>query len=225
GQPQTFPVEYVPFHNRDDAKSAAKSLEMLRAIIAREGDRIGAFFVELVQGEAGFVTAPREFFVPLFKECRAAGIPIVIDEIQTFGRTTRLFATDLLDVAEYADVITIGKVFQGSAVLFRKDFLPDPGLISGTFSGATVPMAVARRIIEKLTSEELYGPEGRITQLETLCREHLERLSRKHPGKISRVEGIGAMVSFQVGDATTATTRAFIKRCFDAGLVLYPGGH
>ena len=53
-------------------------------------DQIAAFVVELVQGEAGFVTAPRDFFVPLFNECRKAGIPVWIDEVQTFGRVTEL---------------------------------------------------------------------------------------------------------------------------------------
>jgi acetylornithine aminotransferase len=70
GQPQTFPVRYLPFYNRYDSRSAAATLAVLRDIIANEGDQMAAMIVELVQGEAGFVTAPREFFVPLFEECR-----------------------------------------------------------------------------------------------------------------------------------------------------------
>ncbi len=72
-----------------DPDSPRKSLAALRAIIAREGDRMAAFMVELVQGEAGFVTAPRDFFVPLFEECRRAGIAIWVDEVQTFARDSR----------------------------------------------------------------------------------------------------------------------------------------
>src|SRR5207248_5860190 len=120
GQPPTFPVRYLPFYDRHDPSSPTKTLAQLRQIIAEAADQIGAIVVELVQGEAGFITAPREFFVPLFEECRRAGIPIWVDEVQTFGRVTELFATDLLNLAEYADVITVGKVFQGSALLFRK---------------------------------------------------------------------------------------------------------
>jgi 4-aminobutyrate aminotransferase-like enzyme len=224
GQPRTFPVEYIPFFDHDP-DSPAKTLGAMREIIRRGGDRIAAFMVELVQGEAGFVTAPREFFVPLFEECRRAGIAIWIDEVQTFARVSELFATDLLGLADYADVITIGKVFQGSAMLYRKGFEPDPALISGTYSGATVPMAVAIRIIEKLTTEGFFGPEGREKQLERATRDHLERLSRKHPGVISQIAGVGAMVAFRIGDGALARTREFIRRCFDAGLVLYYGGH
>jgi 4-aminobutyrate aminotransferase-like enzyme len=225
GQPATFPVEYVPFYDRADPESAAKSLRALREIIRRSGDRIATFVVELVQGEAGFVTAPREFFVPMFEECRRAGIVIWADEVQTFARAGELFATDLLELADYIDVITIGKILQGSALLYRKDFTPDPGLISGTFAGATVAMAVGRRIVEKLIGEGYLGPNGRIRALERLARQHLARLSRKHPGRISHADGVGAMLAFRVDDGSLERTRSFIRRCFDAGLALYYGGH
>ena len=225
GQPQTFEVKYLPFFDHHDPRSPASTLEILRRIISSDGDQIAAIIVELVQGEAGFVTAPREFFVPLFEECRRAGIAIWIDEVQTFARVTELFATELLNLADYADVITVGKVFQGSALLFRREFAPDPALISGTYSGATVPMAVARRIIEKLVNEHIFGHEGRERELEQLTRSHLDRLGRAKPGMISELDGIGAMLAFRVGDGALNSTREFIRRCFDAGLVLYYGGH
>ena len=225
GQPATFPVHYVPFYDRNDPDSIARSLAALSDVVAREGERIAAFIVELVQGEAGFVTAPREFFVPLFEECRRAAIPIWADEVQTFARTGELFATDLLKLADYVDLITIGKVFQGSAVLYRRSFAPDPALISGTYSGATVAMAVARRMIERMFEGAMFGPEGRERELERLTREHLRILAERHPGVVSEVDGVGAMLSFRVGDGALETTRAFIRRCFDAGLVLYYGGH
>jgi 4-aminobutyrate aminotransferase-like enzyme len=223
-QPRTFPVEYIPFYERDDLQSPGRALDALREVIARDGDRMAAFMVELVQGEAGFRTAPREFFVPLFDECRKAGIPVWVDEVQTFGRVTELFATGLLDLAEYVDLITVGKLLQGSALLYRSRMAPDPGLISGTFSGATVAMAVGRRIIEKLTGENYFGPAGREKQLEELTRRHLAELAARD-GKISHVDGIGAMVSFRVGDGSLDVTRDFIKRAFQEGLALYYGGH
>jgi 4-aminobutyrate aminotransferase-like enzyme len=225
GQPSTFPVHYVPFYDRNDPQSATLALQALREVIAREGDRISTFIVELVQGEAGFVTAPRDFFVPLFDECKRAGIIVWVDEVQTFGRTGELFATTRLDLADYVDVVTIGKILQGSATLYRKNLAPDPGLVSGTFSGATVAMAVGRRIVEKLTGEGFFGPRGRELELEKLTREHLERLARKHSGVISEIDGVGAMLAFRLGDGSLEATRAFIRRCFDQGLALYYGGH
>ncbi len=225
GQPRTFPVHYVPFYDREDASSAAQSADAMREIIAHQRDGLAAFMVELVQGEAGFRTAPRDFFVPLFEQCHNAGIPVWVDEVQTFGRVSELFATDLLGLARYVDVITVGKLLQGSAMLYRHYLAPDPGLISGTFSGATVAMAVGRRIIEKLAGEHFFGPDGREKQIEHLTREHLADLAGRHPGKVSQVDGVGAMISFRVGDGSLSYTRAFIKRAFQKGLALYHGGH
>src|SRR5579863_205915 len=224
-QPSTFPVHYLPFYDRANPESGTLALRALQEIISRDGDRISTFIVELVQGEAGFVTAPRDFFVPLFEECRRAGIVVWADEIQTFARTGELFATTNLDLADYVDVITIGKILQGSALLYRHELTPDPALISGTFSGATVAMAVGRRIVEKLTTEGFFGPQGRELELERLTREHLERLAYKHPAAISHVDGVGAMLAFRLGDGSLDHTRAFIRRCFDQGLALYYGGH
>ncbi len=138
---------------------------------------------------------------------------------------TELFATTWLGVEQYVDVITVGKMLQGSALLYRHELSPDPGLISGTFSGATVAMAVGRRIIEKLTAENFFGPDGREKQLENLTRKHLAQLSQRHPTKISHIDGIGAMVSFRVGDGSLNQTREFIQRAFANGLALYYGGH
>lgn len=67
-------------------------------------------------------------------------------------------------------------------------------LISGTFSGATVAMAVGRRIIEKLSTEGYFGLERRELELERLTREHLERLAHKHPRAFSQIDGVGALV-------------------------------
>jgi len=86
-------------------------------------------------------------------------------------------------------------------------------------------MAVGRRIIEKLIGENFFGPDGREAQLERITRQHLTDLSRRHPGKVSHIDGIGAMVSFRIGDGSLNETRAFIKRAFTEGLALYYGGH
>lgn len=86
-------------------------------------------------------------------------------------------------------------------------------------------MAVGRRIIEKLVKENFFGPQGREKQLERVTRDYLAELSGRHPGEISHVDGIGAMISFRVGDGSLTRTRAFIKRAFSEGLALYYGGH
>src|SRR5205085_6508939 len=102
----------------DPAGSTARAEKTLREHIARYGDQIAAQMFELVQGEGGFNSAPREFFERLMRIARDAKLVIWVDEIQTFGRTRQLFATQMLGLGDFVDMITVGKLVQNAATLF-----------------------------------------------------------------------------------------------------------
>jgi len=87
---------------------------------------------ELVQGEGGYHTAPPAFFRAVMERCRAAGLAVWVDEVQTFARTGELFAYRTFGLEDLVDVVTCGKALQGSAALFRARYNPKPGLIAGT---------------------------------------------------------------------------------------------
>ena len=224
GQPIRERVFYLPFYESDDPASSQKAVSALRAILGQHPGEIAVCIFELVQGESGFQTAPREFFVPLMETLKERGVTIWVDEIQTFGRTGELFAFQRLNLAEYVDVVTVGKLLQNSAVLFRKEYQPDPALISGTFAGTTVGMAVGRRIVEKLLQENYFGPEGKISTLEQHTREGLARLQAETSGAIRAVSGIGAMWAFEPTGASHEAIRALLQECYRNGLILYYAG-
>src|SRR5690606_37817281 len=125
-----------------------QSVRALEKLIKRYPKQHACFVFELVQGEGGFNTAPRQFFVELMDRCRSAGIPIWDDEIQTFGRLDRMFAYEALDLGDYVDVFCVGKMTQACATLFTEEFNPQAGLLSGTFIGEGVSFRVGRRILE-----------------------------------------------------------------------------
>lgn len=224
GQPTRERVFYLPFYEADDPDSSRKTLSALRAILDQHPGEIAVCAFELVQGESGFQTAPREFFVPLMETLKERDVTVWVDEIQTFGRTGELFAFQRLNLTEYVDVVTVGKLLQNSAVLFRQEYQPDPALISGTFAGTTVGMAVGRRIVEKLIQENYLGPKGRIAALEQHTREALARLQAETPGAIRTVSGIGAMWAFEPTGASHEGIRALLQECYRNGLILYYAG-
>ena len=121
-------------------------------------------FRSLVQGEGGFNTAPREFFVALMETCKAAGIPVWDDEVQSFGRTESMFCFERLGLGEYIDVVTIGKISQACACLYTADFNPKAGLLSGTFAASTSAFATGLSALRRLQSGGYYGPNGRIAK-------------------------------------------------------------
>jgi len=224
GLPLRGNVLHVPFHDPDDPDSTRKSVAALDAHLARFPGRIAAMLFELVQGEGGFHTAPKEFFAALMQRCREAGVAVWVDEVQTFARTGELFAFQTFGLEDWVDVVTAGKTLQGSAVLFTRAYNPRPGLVAGTFAGATVGMAVGARIIERLESEGYLGPDGRIALLGQRVERRFQALSRRLPRAVSGRSGIGAMQAFVPFDGSPAVVSAVLAAAFEEGLLVWSAG-
>ena len=224
GLPLRGQVHYVPFYDPDDPASTLRSVRALQGHLARYPGQIAGMLFEIVQGEGGFNTAPREFFVELMECCREAGIAVWVDEVQTFGRTGELFAFHTFSLEDYVDVVTVGKFLQGSAVLYRKTYNPDPALISGTYAGASAGMAVGARVIERLESEGYLGEEGRVAVLARRVERRFESLHKRMPRAVGSRSGIGAMQAFVPWDGQPELVRQIIDAAFEAGLIVFPAG-
>ncbi len=224
GLPLRGNVLQVPFFDRFDPESTRKSLAALDAHLRRHPGRVAGMLFELVQGEGGIRTAPREFFVALMERCHEEGVAVWVDEVQTFARTGELFAFRALELDEWVDLVTAGKTLQGSAVLFTKAYAPRPGLVSGTYAGASVGMAVGARIIERLESEGYLGPEGRVAVLGRRVAHRFDSLAKRMPRAVGEREGLGAMHAFVALDGSAQVARAVLEAAFEEGLLLFTAG-
>jgi acetylornithine aminotransferase len=225
GLPLRGAVDYVPFFDPADPDSTAKSAAALEAHLRRHPGRIAAMIFELVQGEGGVRTAPPAFFRALMQRCRDHGVAVWVDEVQTFGRTGELFAFRTFGLDDLVDVVTAGKLLQGSAVLFRKRYAPRPGLVAGTYAGSTVGMAVAARLIERLETEAFLGPEGRVALLGRRVERRIEAMRRRAPRAVGDQSGIGAMHGLTVFDGSAEVTNAVLRAALEEGLLLWSAGH
>jgi acetylornithine/N-succinyldiaminopimelate aminotransferase len=214
----------VPFFDPERSGSVAHSLDQLDQHLVRHEGRIAAMLFELVQGEAGIRTAPREFFVALMERCRKARIAVWVDEVQTYARTGELFAHRTFGLEKWVDVVTAGKGLQGSAVLFRPAYNPKPGLISGTYAGSSVGLAVAARMIDRLERERFLGEDGRIALLGRRVRQQLGVLERTQPAAVRDVDGIGAMWAFTPLDGSPGVVNAVIQAALGEGLLVFSAG-
>jgi 4-aminobutyrate aminotransferase-like enzyme len=158
------------------------------------------------------------------ERCREAGLAVWVDEVQTFGRTSELFAYRTLGLEELVDLATAGKMLQGSAVVFRRAYNPKPGLVAGTYAGATTGLAVGARIIERMESEGYLGPEGRIEVLGRRVERRFEILRERLPGAVGRHAGIGAMHGFVPFDGSAEVVRDVLNAAFDEGLLVFGAG-
>ena len=224
GLPTRGMALHVPFFDPRDRRSTAKSVAALDAHLRRHPGRVAAMLFELVQGEGGIFGAPRAFFLALMRRCREAGIAVWVDEVQTFARTGELFAFRTLGLEEEVDVVTAGKVLQGSAALFAKDYNPRPGLVAGTYAGATVGMAVGARIIERLESEGFLGRAGKLARLGPRVAKRLAALRRRLPGVVGEHGGVGAMHAVTVFGGEAGAVQRVIAAAFERGLLIFSAG-
>ena len=103
---------------------AAEVLDEIRALLAREGDRVCAIVVEpLVQAAGGILTHDPSFLRGVRELCDVSGAAMLVDEVATgIGATGRWFAVDHAGVSP--DLLVVGKRVTGgvlplSAVLAR----------------------------------------------------------------------------------------------------------
>ena len=228
GQPVYGETYYLSFYDAKLGleKSVQRTLGEMKDHLTRFPGKFCAIMIELVQGEGGFNYAPRDWYVQVFEEARKQGLAIWADEIQTFGRTGELFAFQKFGLDEYIDVVTVAKMLQASAFLWTDEYTPKPGLVAGTFSGPTVGLRAARRVLEILKDEGYLGADGKISKLSGHFSKRLEALAHGScKGKISDIRVIGGMVAFLPLSGAMDDVKKTLMKLFDLGLVAFYCGH
>jgi 4-aminobutyrate aminotransferase/(S)-3-amino-2-methylpropionate transaminase len=163
-------------------------------------DTIAALVVEPVQGEGGFITPPREYFLKLAGICADNGILFVADEIQSgMGRTGKnMFAIEHWGVKP--DLITVGKSIAGgmplSAVVGTQAIMDSvhPGGIGGTYGGNPVCCAAALAVFDVYREENLLE---RGEMLGRKVRVFFDALMDKYE-VIGDVRGLGPMMAIEL---------------------------
>jgi 4-aminobutyrate aminotransferase-like enzyme len=221
GQPVYGEAHYISFYDAKDGleKSLARSLGEMREHLTRFPGKFAAFMLEIVQGEGGFGSAPREFYIALFEEAKKAGLAIWADEIQTFGRTGEYFAFQKFGLTEFIDVATVAKMLHASAVLYSEEYNPKPGLVAGTFSGSTVALRTGKKTLELLESEGFIGPEGKISKLSKRFENNLKAM------KLEEVRAVGGMIAFKPFKGTMDEVKKVLMKLYDLGVVAFYCGH
>lgn len=244
GIPLTTLVDYMPFYDEaaarrmsaGDKSGQTRFIDMavshLRQYIERYPKQHACFIFELIQGEGGFNTAPREFHLELMKVCKDAKIAVWDDEIQTFGRSPSMFAYEAMNLGDMVDVFCVGKMTQVCATLFTEEYNPGPGLLSGTFTSTAPAFRVGSAVLDKLAASDIYGPTGAAARHHAHFASGIRAIAARHPTWFPAghdypdiVGGIGGMMRFTpFGGKKDAVNKA-CKHLFDAGAIVFYCGH
>lgn len=225
GLPRNVEVDYIPFFDPSHPQeSTAKAVATLKTLIARYPKGHAVMCMEFVQGEGGFYSGTPTFFKTLVEILKENHIAIFADEVQTFGRTQKLFAFQYFGLQSEVDIVSIGKLSQVCATFFTDEYQPRPGLLSQTFTGSTSAIKVGKQILHELLAGGYYGPEGKIQQIHERFVKQLEDLSKRFPDLIQGPFGLGCMIAFTPYDGSMQKVTNFAHRLFDAGVIGFIAG-
>jgi 4-aminobutyrate aminotransferase len=155
-----YPYAYRCAHGHAAETCGAEILEQLEGQIFKrlfDPEDVAGIIIEPIQGEGGYVPAPRFFLQELQRICRQHGIMLIADEVQSgMGRTGNWWAhepagiePDILCSAKgIASGMPLGAIIARESVMRWK-----PGAHGTTFGGNPVCIAAALATMDLIESE------------------------------------------------------------------------
>jgi 4-aminobutyrate aminotransferase/(S)-3-amino-2-methylpropionate transaminase len=228
--PEVYRVPFAQDYRGPDTRSALAALE--RAFTTQvAAENVAAIVIEPVQGEGGFVVAPRDFMAGIRRICDELGIVLVVDEVQTgFGRTGKMFAIEHYGVEP--DLIALAKSIAGglplSGVIGKAAIMDAPAdsAIGGTYVGNPVAQAAALAVLDIFDDEGLLE---RAQHIGETMRTRMVQWQDRFP-HIGDVRGLGAMLAIElVKDRDTKEpdpdlATAIVDSAAERGLLLLKSG-
>ncbi|MCS6994818.1 MAG: aminotransferase class III-fold pyridoxal phosphate-dependent enzyme [Anaerolineales bacterium] len=207
------PVYHVPF---GDAEAVERQLE----ICDKVGIGVAAVLMEPIQGEAGGIVPPDDFWPRIREATKKYGALLIADEVQTgLGRTGKLWGVEHWGVVP--DIIAVAKSLGGgvmpiSAVItteeiFQPFMYPNPFLQTTTTGGGALACSAAIAAINVTLRDRLWeAAEEKGNYILPRVRE----LAERYPKVYQAVTGKGLLIGqhFQKPEIGGQVAAALFKR-------------
>ena len=188
-------VRFIPYGDADALEEEFRRCDAV-------GVRIAGVVLEPIQGEAGGVVPPDDFFPRARELCTRYGALLIADEIQTgMGRTGKLWGVDHWDVAP--DIMCLGKSIGGGVMPLSafiatariwEVMIPNPIIHSTTFGGNPLACAAGLAAIQVTLEEDL---PGQAAAKGTFLLRGLECLRQKYPQVLTEAHGKGLLIGME----------------------------
>jgi putrescine aminotransferase len=172
------PVYHVPF---GDAEAVERQLDICQKI----GVGVAAVLMEPIQGEAGAIVPPDDFWPRIREATKHYGVLLIADEVQTgLGRTGKLWGVDHWNVVP--DILTVAKSLGGGVMpisafcsteeIWQCMMYPNPFIHTTTTGGGALACSAAISTIHIILRDRLWEQAAKkgnylIPKLEELAAE------------------------------------------------------
>ena len=194
----------------------------LKEILQEKGEKIAAFLVEPIQGEAGVVVPDEGYLRTCFDLCKKHNALFIADEIQTgIARTGRMLCCDHENVRP--DIVVLGKALSGgvlpvSAVMCDNEIMMtiSPGQHGSTFGGFPLACKVAMAAMKVVIDENL---AEKAEKLGEIFREMMNEINSPF---IKLIRGKGLLNAVEIQPHNGKTAWDVCLKMVDNGLLAKP---
>ncbi len=194
------PVYHVPY---GDADAVERQLEICRQV----GVDVAAVLMEPIQGEAGAIVPPDDFWPRLREITRRYGVLLIADEVQTgLGRTGRLWGVNHWDVEP--DILAVAKSLGGGVMpvsafcsteeIWQAMMYPNPFIHTTTTGGGALACSAAIAAINVTLRDRLW--EQAAAKGAYLI-PALQALAAQYPQIYREITGRGLLIGMHFLDA------------------------
>jgi putrescine aminotransferase len=207
------PVYHVPF---GDAAAVEKQLDICDKI----GVGVAGVLMEPIQGEAGAIVPPDDFWPRIREATRKYDTLLIADEVQTgLGRTGKLWGVDHWGVVP--DIMAVAKSLGGGVMpicavctteeIFQPFMYPNPFLQTTTTGGGALACSAAIAAINVTLREKLWEVAQ---EKGDYIMPRVKELAAKYPKVYKDVTGKGLLIGqhFQTPEIGGQVAAALFKR-------------
>ncbi len=193
------PVYHIPF---GDAAAVEQQLDICDKI----GVGVAAVLMEPIQGEAGAIVPPDDFWPRIREATKKYGTLLIADEVQTgLGRTGKLWAVEHWDVVP--DILTVAKSLGGGVMpicavstteeIFQPFMYPNPFLQTTTTGGGALACAAAIAAINITVRDRLWEVAK---EKGDYIMPQIQTLAGKYPKIFKEITGKGLLIGMHFHD-------------------------
>jgi len=182
-------VKHVPF---GEVEALAQAID----------EETGAVILEPIQGEAGVIIPPEDYWPQVRELCDAHGVLLIADEVQTgLGRTGKMFGVE--HSGAVPDIMTLAKALGGGVMPLAafsataqvwEAMTPNPLLHSSTWGGNPLACAAGLAALRTTLEEDL---PRRAAILGEMFLTRLRALQERYPEVVTEVRGRGLMIGIE----------------------------
>ncbi len=193
------PVFHVPFGD-------ANALEQQLKICDTVGVDIAGVLMEPIQGEAGAIVPPDDFWPAARELTKKYGVLLIADEVQTgMGRTGKLWGLEHWGVVP--DILATAKSLGGGVMpistfcsteeIWQCMMDPNPFIHTTTTGGGALACSAAIAAINVTLRDKLWEVAAEKGEY---FNKHLNELKEKYPGLLAKITGKGLLIGMHFVD-------------------------